>query len=79
MRDNLSIQQIFRVTCELEPIIVRDFVAALRSSTLDSAFENFDRDQKSIETERFFLLWDQLLSVADEVLAKRKLGGSKLD
>jgi hypothetical protein len=78
MRDELSLQHIFRLTCEREPIIVRYFVAALRSSTLDSAFEHFDRDQESIETERFFLRWEIALSVADEVLSKKRIGGSKL-
>jgi hypothetical protein len=79
MRKQLSTLQIFRIACELEPTIVRDFVATLRSSTLDSAFANFARDQEAIETERFFLCCEMFFAVADEVIAERKLRRSKLD
>jgi hypothetical protein len=75
MRDKLSFQQLYRLTWELETVSIREFISTLNSRTQDMAFENFDRAQETAETERSFRSWDAALTVAEEVMRKRRLGG----
>jgi hypothetical protein len=75
MRDKLSFQQLFRLTWEVETVSVREFISTLNSRTQDMAFENFDRAQKLAETERCFRSWDTAMTVAEEVMRKRRSGG----
>jgi len=77
MQKQLSVQQIFLITCELEPI-VRDFFSALELYTPEIAFQKFDDDQRKADGERHILELDTVLSVAEEVLAKRELRGSEM-
>jgi hypothetical protein len=72
MRAELSTQQIFRIEFELEPIIVRDFVSALVSSSAEAAFERLARDQEALDTERYFIRMEQILLVCEEVIAERR-------
>ena len=69
----LSVQQIFRLECELEPAVVRDFVSALKSSTPESAFERFEEDQNKAEEERHLLRLDAILKAAKAVVEKKRL------
>jgi hypothetical protein len=50
----LSVQQIFRLECELEPAVVRDFVSAFKSATPESAFERFEEDQNKAKRSATF-------------------------
>ena len=72
MHAELSTQQIFRIECELEPIIVRDFVSAPVSSSAEAAFERFARDQEALDAERHFIRMEQILLVCEEVMAERR-------
>ena len=74
MRDRFSFQQLYRLTWELETVSIREFISTLNSRTQDMAFENFDRAQKLAEAERCFRSWDTAMTVAEEVMRKRKLG-----
>jgi hypothetical protein len=77
MREQLSIHQIFQLSCEVETIVL-DFISEANSSNLQGAFERFDEDQNTANDERHFLRLDAILSVAEEVLAERRLRGSEM-
>jgi len=65
--DRLSIYQLARLACDLEPIIVRAFLDALKSSGPDPAFERFDMDLNMAADERYLLHLNAVLSVAEKV------------
>jgi hypothetical protein len=75
MRDRFSFQQLYRLTWELETVSIREFISTLNSRTQDMAFEHFDRAQKMAETERSLRSWDTAMTVAEEVMRKRRSGG----
>lgn len=70
MYRTFSISQLFTIVCEYQAATGRDFLCYLSSVPAGKALASYDQAEKALEPEKTVAAFDQILRVAEEVVAK---------